>query len=479
MPLDPRGWKERWPQRMAEYRFRIPPSHRSRFRRFLEWLGRTGMENPGPSDLRPEQLARYAETLSGEKTGTQGAYLMGAVRGAQIVAPGLDLGVLRRRAQDLMNAGRARPKTGRSKSQGRQATLSLPVAQWPHGHRRPWQGALAAMQSACGEDDEDPFGRYAHPETMPAFSRNPGTRRNHAHAWGRWLWVMQQARQGWEVTPHRLETFIRSCLSTGCSHGGVATYLSSILFMIPIVAPRTDSEIVDILRMTRDSEVERHGAAAVREIVHPSQLARIGLGLMQRAEQKPMSSESAIEYRDGLLIWAGTVIPARSINLGGLRLGRDLFLDEDPRIVWQAIDIKGKVSYSYDLPAEVADRMRVMWDKYRPMLMGADADTQDYFWGPRRGGSGLNRGLTTSAINRIVTKRSSELLKKRVTGCSRRHSVATMITEEAPENVEHVTTLLQQGSSRSRSFYNRRAKKVRATKIAAECIAERRKVRYP
>jgi hypothetical protein len=69
--------------------------------------------------------------------------------------------------------------------------------------------------------------------------------------------------------------------------------------------------------------------------------------------------------------------------------------------------------------------MRRYRDRYREMIMGADAETQDWFWGPRRGGSGENRGLTTSAINRIVTTRSMELIKdedgkpKRVTGHSR------------------------------------------------------------
>src|SRR5690242_11418602 len=102
---------------MAEFRTKIPSSHRSRFRRFLEWLVRCGIENPGPSDLRPDQLTRYADSLAGEKVRTQGAYLIGAVRGAQIVAPWLNLGPMRRRAQDLVNAGRGYQKKGRSTTQ--------------------------------------------------------------------------------------------------------------------------------------------------------------------------------------------------------------------------------------------------------------------------------------------------------------------------------------------------------------------------
>jgi hypothetical protein len=102
-------------------------------------------------------------------------------------------------------------------------------------------------------------------------------------------------------------------------------------------------------------------------------------------------------------------------------------------------------------------------DRYRPMLMGEDAETENWFWGPRRGGSGRNRGLMTSRINEIIAKRSQELLGKRVTGYSRRHSVATMFTEEALEKIDQVAALLQQRDSRSRSYYNRRARKVLAT----------------
>jgi adenosylmethionine-8-amino-7-oxononanoate aminotransferase len=41
---------------------------------------------------------------------------------------------------------------------------------------------------------------------------------------------------------------------------------------------------------------------------------------------------------------------------------------------------------------------------------------------------------------------------KRVTGYSRRHSVATMIVEEAPEVIEHATALLQHRNPRSKSI---------------------------
>jgi integrase len=331
------------------------------------------------------------------------------------------------------------------------------------------------MEAACGDEDDDPFARYADPELLPAFSRNSGARRNHAHAWGRWLWVMLRAGEDWPVTPDRLELFIRSCLSGQCRHGGVAGYLSSLLFMLRIIAPATDPETLEMIRATRESERARHGAPAVRDIAHPADLVRVGLELMRRAEALPVSGQSATAYRDGLLLYLGVLIPSRSINLGGLRLGRDLFLDESPRIAWEAVDIKGRTAHTYELPSELVARMRVMWRKYRPMLMGADAESQDYFFGPRRGGSGQNEELTPSAINRIVTKRTAELLGKRVTGYSRRHSVATMITEEAPEHVGHVQHLLQQGSSRSREFYARQARKVLATKRAQECLADLRK----
>jgi integrase len=460
---------------MAGYRVAIPKGHRPRFRRFLEWLIQSGLQNPGPSDLTLDHLTRYAASLSGEKVGTQGAYLLGAVRGAEIIAPWLSLGTIRRRAQDLVNAGCGYKRKGRSPNQGATAKISLPIARWPAEHRSAWRKAVAEMENVCGDEDDDPFARYANPELLPAFSRNPGTRRNHAHAWGRWLWVMQSAGEDWVVTADRLELFIRSCLSGRCRHGGVAGYLSSLLFMLRIIAPATDPETLAMIRATRDSEKARHGAPASPEIAHPADLVRVGLELMRRAEAIPVSSRAAIDYRDGLLLYLGVLIPSRSVNLGGLRLNCDLFLDEKPRILWETVDIKGRIAHTYDLPGDIAARMRVMWQKYRPMLMGADAASQDYFFGPRRGGSGRNRELTPSGINRIVTRRTAELLGKRVTGYSRRHSVATMITEEAPEQVEHVQLLLQQASPKSKSFYVRQAKKVLATKLAQECLADLRK----
>jgi hypothetical protein len=310
-----------------------------------------------------------------------------------------------------------------------------------------------------------------------AFSRNSKTRRGHQYAWGRWLYVMQRANQGFEITPARIETFIRACLADKCTHGGIASYLSSIVFMVPVVAPKTSKTNLQILKDTRSKEIERHGPPAAPEFVHPSKLTKAGLELMARAERSTVSSKSAIEYRDGLLMVCGTVIPARGINLGGLRIGHDLFLDDNPRIQWEAITIKGRKAHTYSLPEELAAPMRRFAEKYRPMLMGADAETQDWFWGPRRGGSGENRELTTAAINGIVARRSLELVKKRVTGHSRRHAIGTMFTEEAPESIRHVTPLLQQGDPRSREFYNRRAKKVTATKLAAECLSVLRRSR--
>jgi hypothetical protein len=475
MKLSSKGWKQRWPARMALHRKKIPVSYRARFRRFLEWLTKNGIADPRPADLRPEQLERYSETLIGTRLRTRAAYLFGAVRGAQIVAPWLDLGPMRRHAQSLLNSGQNRTKKGRSTTQGTKATKSIPLRNWPVGHRKAWESALSAMKAICGEGEEDSFDHYADPEKLPAFSRNDHVRRNCVHAWGRWLWVMKQENESWELTPRRIDKFIESCLADGCSHGGVVSYLSLILFIIRIVAPKTDQLIIDVLRETRDAEKERHGLPVPTQIVHASELARAGLKLMRSADAQPLSSRAAIEYRDGLLMWLGTVIPARSINLGDLRIGRNLFLDDEPRIVWREREIKGGIECSYPLPEKVADRMRRMMERYRPMLMGENAERQDWFFGPRRGGSGENRGLTTSRINEIIAKRSSELCTKRVTGHSRRHSVATMFTEEAPEHIGHVTTLLQQRNERSRSFYNRRATKVLASRLSAQGLAELRK----
>ncbi|HET6157343.1 MAG TPA: hypothetical protein VFE34_03285 [Dongiaceae bacterium] len=466
---------------MVEFRTKIPKSHRGRFRRFLEWISAEGVENPGPSDLRPEQLERYANTLLGEKVGTQGAYLIGAVRGAQIVAPWLNLGGIRRQAQDLVNAGRDRKKKGRSPNQGIVAELSVPLDRWPAENRKAWKKALGAMQEMCGEvEGVNPFMHYAEADVV-AFSRNRGTRRNHQHAWGRWLYVMRRANQDWEISPTRIETFIRACLSEGCSHGGIASYLSSIAFMVPIVAPKTSRADVKILKDTRTKEIERHGVTKSPEIAHPSKLIHAGLELMERAERSVVSSRSAIEYRDGLLLAVGTIIAARGINLGSLRLGHDIFLDDDPRIVWEAVSIKGRVGHTYPLPEELFEPMRRFADRYRGMLMGADVDSQDWFWAPRRGGSGENRGLTPSAINRIVTKRSMELIKDedgnpiRMTGHPRRNAVATMFAEEAPEHVGNVSLLLQQADPRSRKIYSKKARKVMAAKVATERLAELRK----
>ena len=401
---------------------------------------------------------------------------MDAVRGAQIVAPWLNLGGLRRQAQTLINEGRGRAKIGRAKTQGVKASVSIPVEQWPESHRCAWISALAAMRSVCVEDEDDPMARYTNEQPLAAFSKNEGTRRNCAHAWACWLYVMSKKGQSWEITKPRIDQFVESCLAReGCSRGGVANYLSSIMFMLRIVAPETNAAMIDAIRDRRDKEKKAHGLGVPMEILQPSKLAGNGLGLMVGAESRPLSSRSAIEYRDGCLMWFGTIIPARSINLGGMRLGKDVFLDDRPRIEWTAEDIKGRVAHSYPLPEEVVERLRIMWNKYRPMLMGDDAVHQDWFWGPRRGGSGHNRGLTPQAINRIISGRTANSKEgKRVTGYSRRHSVATMFAEEAPEHIDQVTPRLQQGHHSSKSFYTRRAKKVSATKLSAACMASLR-----
>jgi hypothetical protein len=484
MQLSSGSWKCRWPSRMIEFRTKIPVGHRARFRRFLEWLATRGLPNPGPSDLTVRQFHEYAASLRNERAGTQGAYLMGAVRGAQIAAPWLDLAETRRAAQDLVNVGGGRRKRGRSPHQGIVAKLSVPLDRWPAQHRDAWERALAAMKEMAGEvEGVNPFLHYAEARII-AFSRNQGTRRNHQHAWGRWLYVQARAGRGWEIDYLGIETFIRACLADGCNHGGIASYLSSLVFMVPIVAPSTTAADMMILKDTRDEELDRHGPPAAPVIVHPMRIIRAGLELMERAERSVVSSRSAIDYRDGLLMTVGTIIAARGINIGTLRLGRDLFLDDDnPRIQWEAVSIKGRVGHPYPLVDEVAEPMRRFAQKYRRMLMGADAETQDWFWGPRRGGSGKNQSLTPGAINRIITKRSVELIKDesgnavRITGNARRHAVATMFAEEEPTKVAAVSLLLQHSDPRSRDIYSRKAKKAKAARISAECLAQLRRAR--
>jgi len=50
-----------------------------------------------------------------------------------------------------------------------------------------------------------------------------------------------------------------------------------------------------------------------------------------------------------------------------------------------------------------------------------------------------------------------------------------MWAEEAPEHVANVSLLLQQADARSRQIYSKKAKKVMAAEVAAECLAELRK----
>jgi integrase len=191
---------------------------------------------------------------------------------------------------------------------------------------------------------------------------------------------------------------------------------------------------------------KRIAAAAPRRpkklgLVTSDQLYLLGIELMDTAIAKADDStellkETAMQYRDGLLIALLSVLALRRRTVTALKSGVQLLRSGNLRTLEiPPEDVKGKRALDFTLSLRLSECVDLYLRKFRPRLPGAIR--HDGLWPSNKGGP-----MSANAIYATVRKRTESAFGFRVNPHRFRHAAGTLWSIEDPENVRGVKDLL-------------------------------------
>jgi integrase len=236
----------------------------------------------------------------------------------------------------------------------------LPISQWPEADRRLWLAACAPGDIL----DDDIGARSGH----AVISNRKATK-----GYGRWLTYLQISAPATlamppvdRITRERVRAYVDSLVAIGNSTQTILARLQELGEVAEVMAPdRIWSFINEIASKIR----ARHRPARDKSNLRPSnELVDLGFELMKSARSLS-GVETAIAYRDGLVIAFLALIPLRRRNLADLVLDRTLIRQgSEWLVVFGEDETKTHAAFEIGLPDVLRKPLENYLQNYRPIL---------------------------------------------------------------------------------------------------------------
>jgi integrase/recombinase XerD len=246
---------------------------------------------------------------------------------------------------------------------GRKIALNRPLALWPALDQAAWALALTPG---------DPF----KPGGLGA-GWALATRRKVGGAYGTWLaWLDGRgsldpsAPPASRATRERVGIYVKD-LQTSLSPFSVQGYVQHLGDALRVMSPGQDLRWI-----TRGAWHLRRRAVPIRDkracLQSPKRLVALGMNLMEAAEAEVVSLESAMTYRDGLVIAFLAYRPLRAKNLTMICCNQHLVRrGDDWWVAFAAKEMKGKRPLEFPFPTALAPHLEKYLEIYRLFLLTA------------------------------------------------------------------------------------------------------------
>jgi integrase/recombinase XerD len=335
---------------------------------------------------------------------------------------------------------------------------SLKFEHWPDVDRALWQRLTASGHIL------DDAGLGSHWRL--------GTRRILCRDYGFWLAFLQNCAIDLErdephgrVTPDRVRQYIMTLSNLAATTQAGALRGLAVLMMR--VAPEKDWRWLNALRRPLDAaERAQRGVRKRQRIVASHKLFEAGVQLMESASQGQSAAESAVAFRDGLIIALLACRPLRMANMGGLRLGYHLTRSANGyRIDIPGEETKTRQPIEMHFPEVLGPALCRYLEKHRPLLMAGGAS--DRLWIGRWG-----EPIKSEKLGLRISEVTERLLGVRVTPHLFRDAAATTIATVDPEHVRMITPLLGHTTPATAEKYYNQARSIEAGRAHQANIRE-------
>jgi len=274
----------------------------------------------------------------------------------------------------------------------------------------------------------------------------PITRAKRAGEWGRYLSYLREIGEldateptANRLNPDRLNGYIRS-LRTRMRDISAWYSINDLSYLMPLLAPGQDW-----------SWVRRHPAMptlrevrASRKLIDPPDPTLLffrALEYCREAAATPLSTTTAVRFRNGLIVAFATWSALRRKNLAEMEIDHHLRIGDDfMRMVFEKTVKNGAV-----IDSPVPEILRLYLDSYlrchRPFLLKGNVDCQA-LWN-NSNGNPLRYGALLDLFKRMGTR----LVGKPMTVHSTRHAFATEIMSLDARDVEIASAGLAHNST--------------------------------
>mgnify|MGYP002620657620 FL=1 len=341
---------------------------------------------------------------------------------------------------------------------------SLPVNEWPASDRKVWEAACVK---------KSPF----KPAGLAA-KWSDATRKNIERSYGTFLyWLKGQGQLCSDKTPAQRvtqQTFFgfMDAYEPGRAPLTVAARLRDIAYMVRAQLPPDGHQWATKIAHKLVNNAETFRAKHPR-IVHPGELAELGMALMERGSEA-LSDQlrwGVVPFRDGLMIAALAYRPLRVRNLLGMQLGSTFFFDgERAHFRFEGSETKNGVTLEGDFPEVLTEPFAYYLKHVRPIYaeraVGAD---EGWLWLGRRG-----RCLTGVDVSTRVGKETEKHFGFRVNPHLFRDCAATAIAVSDSVNVGITRDILGHTTLASSQKYYNQATGVAASRRFQSILAKLR-----
>jgi integrase/recombinase XerD len=207
------------------------------------------------------------------------------------------------------------------------------------------------------------------------------------------------------------------------------------------------------------------------QIAQINDLIRLGLALMQRAEQATAEGEvcRAALYRDGLMILLLICRPIRRRNLAAMIVGRHLVRRDDVYLIaFEGAEMKNRRALEQPLDLALTGLIDRYLGHYRLQLLGASSS--EHVWISSRG-----IAMSDWMIYGAIVTRTRAALGFAVPPHRFRDSVVTTLCEEMPHQIWLAPILLHHVDHRTAEMHYNQARDASSVRDWQQFVAKRRR----
>ena len=238
------------------------------------------------------------------------------------------------------------------------------------------------------------------------------------------------------ITPDTIATFVTH-LESQIASISVWSIMSHLYMAAKVMLPERDWSWLRqaVKRLHRRITPAR---SSINKTLPVRRLYNAGIKLMDDAHKadKLLPLLRASRYRDGLMLALQSARPLRLKNLAALDVDKHLNRVGDTYVlVFEAGEMTNRSAFEIALPAELAPRIDAYLSMYRPTLLRGNKSSA--LWITKQG-----RAMRTFSVHQRVTRLTRRLFGTAMSVHRFRHSLATGIAIERPEQVRMAMPLL-------------------------------------